>query len=200
MTVEKINPEILERFSSNPGTPIPGQSLTNDPDTPYPWEQPPKFTKYQDALDYLVSELLEEDRVLSLLDNISKGVPISDMTYLILKQGFGAGLFNPDLMLMLAEPLMYFMMAIAEKSGISYVLYEGEHYEKDEPEEDEGEDLPDMIKSKVPKVSKEELEKVELPESVEKKLEEFEPSQSLLAKQDGTDEQDVANKSLLERG
>ena len=38
MTVEKINPEILERFSSNPGTPIPGQSLTNDPDTPYPWE------------------------------------------------------------------------------------------------------------------------------------------------------------------
>ena len=70
MTVEKINPEILERFSSNPGTPIPGQSLTNDPDTPYPWEQPPKFTKYQDALDYLVSELLEEDRVLSLLDKL----------------------------------------------------------------------------------------------------------------------------------
>ena len=23
---------------------IPGQSLTNDPDDPYPWEKPPEFT------------------------------------------------------------------------------------------------------------------------------------------------------------
>ena len=25
--------------------PIPGQSLTNNPDNPYPWEQPPQFTE-----------------------------------------------------------------------------------------------------------------------------------------------------------
>jgi hypothetical protein len=99
-------------------------------------------------------------------------------------------------MLMLAEPLMYVMMALAEKSGIEYILYEGEHYEDDEfdvDQEDE-EDLPDIIKSKIPQVSKEQLEQVELPESVEQQIEEFKPSDSLLAKPD------EENTSLLERG
>ena len=31
--------------------PIPGQSLTNSPDTPYPWEQPTEFTEIQPAIE-----------------------------------------------------------------------------------------------------------------------------------------------------
>tara|TARA_R100001510_G_C7656270_1_gene216108 strand:- start:4710 stop:5306 length:597 start_codon:yes stop_codon:yes gene_type:complete len=195
-TLQEFNPEVIRQFEGNPGVSIPGQSLTNDPKSPYPWEQPPRFVKHQEALDYIVAELLEEDRVMVILDSISKGVPISDIAFLILRQGFSKGLFNPDLMLMLAEPLMYVMMALAEKSGIEYILYEGEHYEDDEfdvDQEDE-EDLPDIIKSKIPKVSKEKLEQVELPESVEQQIEEFKPSDSLLARPD------EENTSLLERG
>ena len=29
--------------------PIPGQSLTNDPDTSYPWESPPEYVTVEDA-------------------------------------------------------------------------------------------------------------------------------------------------------
>ena len=195
-TLQEFNTEVIRQFGGNPGVSIPGQSVTNDPKSPYPCEQPPRFVKHQEALDYIVAELLEEDRVMVILDSISKGVPISDIAFLILRQGFSKGLFNPDLMLMLAEPLMYVMMALAEKSGIEYILYEGEHYEDDEfdvDQEDE-EDLPDIIKSKIPKVSKEQLEQVELPESVEQQIEEFKPSDSLLARPD------EENTSLLERG
>ena len=31
--------ELVDPFSK----PVPGQSLTNDPDNPYPWESPPEF-------------------------------------------------------------------------------------------------------------------------------------------------------------
>jgi len=42
-------------------------------------------------------------------------------------------MWNPDLMLMLAEPVMFMLIAFAEKASIDYVLYEGEE------EEEEGE-------------------------------------------------------------
>ena len=33
--------------------PIPGQSLTRDPENPLPFEQPPQFVDKTDALEYL---------------------------------------------------------------------------------------------------------------------------------------------------
>lgn len=205
-SIQEFEPEVLQQFTENPGVSIPGQSLTNDPDNPYPWEQSPKYTKHQEALDYIVSELLEEDRLYTVMDSVSKGVPVSDIAYMVLRKGFSNGLFNPDLMLILAEPLMYVIIALAEKSGVEYVLYEGEHLEEDEFEMDdtEDEDLPDIIKQKLRKpsglaqsmqetITRESLEKVELPESVEEKIEEFEPSESLLARQE------PEQKGLLER-
>jgi hypothetical protein len=31
--------------------PVPGQSLTNSPDTPYPWEQAPEISTQREAID-----------------------------------------------------------------------------------------------------------------------------------------------------
>ena len=41
--------------------PIPGQSLTNNPDNPYPWEQPPQFTELQPAIDALFIDMTEPE-------------------------------------------------------------------------------------------------------------------------------------------
>ena len=46
---------------SGQGGPIPGQSLVNDPDQPYPWEQPPEFSNPRDALDYMVGLIFQPD-------------------------------------------------------------------------------------------------------------------------------------------
>ena len=51
--------------------PIPGQSLTNSVDNPYPWEGPPEFTKVDEAIDAIVTNLLtEEGKLLSVIEVI----------------------------------------------------------------------------------------------------------------------------------
>ena len=106
-------------------------------------------------------------------------------------------------MLLLAEPLIFVLMAISEKSGVEYILYEGENEEEEFDEEDVS-DLPDMLKEKLKtnqdlaetiqqNITRESLQDVELPESVEEQVEQFEPSDSLLERNQQND------KSLLER-
>jgi hypothetical protein len=137
------------------------------------------------------------------MDSVSKGVPLTDIAYLILRKAFSKGFINPDLMLLLAEPLIFVLMAISEKSGVEYILYEGENEEEEFDEEDVS-DLPDMLKEKLKtnpdlaetiqqNITRESLQDVELPESVEEQVEQFEPSDSLLERNQQND------KSLLER-
>ncbi len=54
-----INPDELINVEAFGGRtpferPIPGQSLTNDPDTKYPWEQPPMYTDIETAVMSIV--------------------------------------------------------------------------------------------------------------------------------------------------
>ena len=110
--MQEKNQEAINNFAAFQGA-IPGQSLTNDPDQKYPWEQPPRITNQQEALDYMTSEILEEENLFPIMRAVSKGVPIGDIVSLMLQQAFQAGLINPDLMLLLLEPLHFVLMAIA---------------------------------------------------------------------------------------
>ena len=42
---EELDPKGVEAISQA-GRPIPGQSLTNSPDAPYPWEGSSRFTNF----------------------------------------------------------------------------------------------------------------------------------------------------------
>lgn len=105
---------------------IPGQSLSNDPNSPYPFEAAPEFTVQREALEYLFDLITDEERYTDLLSFIAKGVPIMELTQAILFKGFSEGKWNPDLMFLLAEPLAYMMMALAERQGIDYIIYNEE--------------------------------------------------------------------------
>tara|TARA_X000001388_G_scaffold61873_2_gene47572 strand:- start:5230 stop:5832 length:603 start_codon:yes stop_codon:yes gene_type:complete len=123
-------------FLANNGRPIPGSSLTNSPDTPYPWEQAPQFTELSPAIDSLFLELTEPEAYHSVMDLVRNGVPVGDIAQVILTDGFQKGMFNPDLMMLLVEPTMYMIIAFAEKAGIDdYITYQGE--EDEEPDEEE---------------------------------------------------------------
>ena len=50
--MEEYNQEAINAFSQA-GRPIPGQSLTSNPDEPRQWEGPPDFTNFKEALDYI---------------------------------------------------------------------------------------------------------------------------------------------------
>ena len=103
---EEYNQQGIDAYV-NASRPIPGQSLTDNPDQAYPWESPPEFTDFRRAFDYLAEELLEEDVYVPLMVAMGQGVPISDITIQLLQRGFQEGKWNPDLFLMLLEPTMY---------------------------------------------------------------------------------------------
>ena len=112
--MEEYNQEGVEAIVSA-GKPIPGQSLTTNPDAPRPFEGPTEYTKFKDALDYVAAELLQEEVYTQVVLALGDGVSVTDMATQIGYVGFREGKWNPDLMLLLMEPLMYLLMSLCEK-------------------------------------------------------------------------------------
>jgi len=109
---------------------IPGEGMSNDPENPYSFEQAPEFSVHREALEYLFVTITDEEKYTDILIAIEQGVPIMELTQVILFKGFTEGKWNPDLMMLLAEPLAFMLMALAERQGIDYVIT------RDDAEED----------------------------------------------------------------
>jgi hypothetical protein len=123
------------QFQAKMKRPLPGQSLTNDPENPAPFERPPEYTSVHEASEYLFLNMIEKESYIPLMQALASGVPVMELTQLVLFTGFQEGKWNPDLMVLLAEPVAYMLIALAEKSDIDVVFYRGE--EEDEAEEEE---------------------------------------------------------------
>ena len=181
------------KFLSTNGRPIPGESLTNSPDAPYPWEQPTQFTELEPAIDALFIELTEPEAYPSIINLVDNKVPLGDIAQIILTDGFQKGMWNPDLLLLLIEPTMYMIMALAEKAGImDAVVYQGE----EEDEEDENNEQLSNIEKAMDIAQDRVVPKAKagvIPKDIETKLAEFTPPEqpSLLEKPD------VQRNSLL---
>ena len=130
---EKIIDTQYEKANVNPfNAPTPGESLTSSPDMPHAWERPPEFTEQDVAMEEIYMEITSDDNLMPLIDIINDGVPLDQLAQVILYRGYTQGKFNPDLMLMLAEPTIYLLIAIADYADIKdYVLYEGEEDDPD---------------------------------------------------------------------
>lgn len=104
------------------GSVIPGQSLTNDPDKPYAWETPPEFTNPHEAIDYILVTLLEPETIKNISKSLTAGASLIDITNVLLYSGFTGGKWTPDLMILLMEPTIYILMAIAERLDVEYLI------------------------------------------------------------------------------
>jgi hypothetical protein len=113
-------------FLATQGAPVPGESLTNSPDQAYAWEQAPQFTSVQPALDATFLELTEPDAYHELVKLMRQGVPIGQLTDIIIYKGFTSGLWNPDLAMLLLEPMMYLLIALATHAGIDEPVLDDE--------------------------------------------------------------------------
>ena len=187
----------------NRGRPIPGQSLTNDPEQPSIWEKPPEFTVPREALHYLFEKLLDPPVAENTLVSLINGVGVIDIASIMLYTGFIEGKWSPDLMLLLAEPTLYMIMALAEKAEVDYILDTGDNKVREAtPTEQissmkEGNTYLDSLRFKaaegvseqsIPKELREEIAQLELPSSLLEKVQAQEPKPE-------TDE-----NSLLARG
>lgn len=190
MKPQQYDQEGLE-FLGQMQRPIPGQSLTNSPDSPYPWEQPPEFTEIQPAIESLYVSLTEDDAYEAIVDLIDADNTIADAAQVVLYAGFQEGLWNPDLMTLLIEPTMYLIMGLVERAG--RLEYKIDREPEVEDEEDKLEKVTAMEKllSKAAVQAEEDkvsgVQKGVLPKEIETKLKEIKVPESLLAP-DNTEE------------
>lgn len=139
--------QTFEQEQSKMMRPIPGQSMTNDPANPGPYEQAPRFTNFHEASEYMWDNLTEEAQYVKLMTGISKGVPIMSIVQVILFNEFQQGTFNPDLMMMMIEPTAFMLIALAERLDLDIQI-------TNDDDEDEEEELFGV------KVEEEKLEKL----------------------------------------
>lgn len=157
--------------------PIPGQSLTNDPNNPLPFEGPPVFTKKKEATEEIFTNLIREDVYPLVIDALADGVPVMDLTKVLLFEGFREGKWNPDLFLLLIEPTAYMIMALAERAEIDFRI-------DNDPDPDE-EVAASQVGKKFEMVKKSiqgsKVKSGVIPKEIEKQIEEL-PVESLLSK------------------
>jgi len=130
---EKIKVNQFEEVGVNPfNAPIPGESLTASPETPKSWERPPETTDQDDAMMAVYMALTQQTTLRQLVKIIDDGVPLDEIAQVVLYKGYTEGKYNPDMMLNLAEPTIYLLIAIADYADIKdYVLYSEEEDDPD---------------------------------------------------------------------
>ena len=137
---ERLKTNQFDESGVNPfNAPVPGESLTSSPETPKAWERPPQYTDEEEAMRAVYMVLTEQDTLRGLIEIISEGAALDELAQIVLYKGYTEGKYTPDLMLLLAEPTIYLLIAIADYAEIKdYVLYEGEEDDPDTmiPEDD----------------------------------------------------------------
>ena len=125
--INKTEPNEFEKANVNPfNSPVPGEALTQSPEQRLPWEQPPRHTEVKPVMEEIFLQITEKENLIELLGLFMKKQPVDEIAQVILYKGATSGLFNMDLMLMLVEPTMYLLIAIAEEYDIEPVIYEGQ--------------------------------------------------------------------------
>ncbi len=113
--------------------PIPGSSLTGDPQNPRSWETPAEFNTEEEALKSIFMSLTKEENHDQLLNSLRDGNPIEMVVQVLLFKGFQEGKWSPDLMLLLIEPTVYIVMWLADQAGIDATLdSDGDNWDEDE--------------------------------------------------------------------
>ena len=178
------------------GRPIPGQSLTNAPDQPYNWEKSSEYTNPKEAMLYVFETLTVPETTENLLISLKNGVGVIDIASITLYSGFLEGKWSPDLMLLLMEPTMYMIMALAEKADINYSLEAGDDGVQEVSPEFKIADLNDKISIQDAKLkAAQKASPQSVPQDVRKIIEEIELAPSLLERV----EEETQSKSLLGR-
>ena len=195
--IEIKNQEVLDHLGKFEG-PVPGQSLTANPDEPKDWERPPTHTTLNASLNSLFDFMTEEETYIEIVSALGQGMPVTGMTQMLLQDGFQKGAWNPDLMMQLIEPTMYMIMSMAEKAGVKYRVDEEDNPEAEDASEEEVArmftDLADIAEGRMKDTTKEEV----LPKEIIERLETIAVPESLLARPEI--EEPIETDSLLARG
>lgn len=101
--------------------PIPGENWTSDPKD-YPWHRPPDFVDLDEAVNYFLTTLEDEeqqDAVLALLD---MGFDVATITDIIITKGIQDGRWSVDLGILLSGPISHVIVLLAKGRGEKFEM------------------------------------------------------------------------------
>jgi hypothetical protein len=115
-----------------------------------------------------------------VVDALREGLPVGEMAEQILFEGFAQGQWNPDLMLLLVEPTMYILIALADMADV-----EPRIDDNDDPDPEE--EITQL--EKVIELAKEKVVSSQVPVAIKSKVEKLTENikpkeQSLLSKEE----------------
>tara|TARA_B110000908_G_C10217575_1_gene433566 strand:- start:636 stop:1133 length:498 start_codon:yes stop_codon:yes gene_type:complete len=99
--------------------PIPGESLTSELGS-RPWDQPPKYTTEEEALDYYIPRLSNPKLTAPMLDIIEDGVSITSVAEMVQSTGVMQGLHTIDVGLLISPVIVELLVTQAEIAEIDY--------------------------------------------------------------------------------
>lgn len=103
--------------------PIPGISLTTDPDNPMPHDKPPEYTNLHKALNFIFENAIEEENYTQFIKLMADGFPLMEVVQTVLFSGFYEGKWNFALMQLLIEPTTYIFLALCERADIDPTFF-----------------------------------------------------------------------------
>lgn len=97
--------------------PIPGQSLTDQPKN-WPWENPPEMADPEEATQYYINKLADEEIMDDLTVLLGSDMPVAPFVKTLLTMGVMNGLHSIDVSIIIAPVIHAFIKAAMTSYGI----------------------------------------------------------------------------------
>lgn len=101
--------------------PIPGENYTTDTKN-FPWHRPPQYTHPDDAIEYAIKWILDDERSDGYMTMLEIGWSIVDVTQMFIMNGVGKGLWTFDMGLIIAGPVSHLLVIMARGYDIDFDL------------------------------------------------------------------------------
>ena len=99
--------------------PIPGQSLTDEPNN-FAWERPPEITDPDEAVVFHLDRLSEKPIVDSVLHLLQMGFPVDVLTRSILTGAVGSGMHSIDVSLLISPVIEEEIAYMGTTAGVKF--------------------------------------------------------------------------------
>ena len=125
--------------------PIPGQSLTDEPNN-FAWERPPEITDPDEAVVFHLDRLSEKPIVDSVLHLLQMGFPVDVLTRSILTGAVGSGMHSIDVSLLISPVIEEEIAYMGTTAGVKFKNTFGNDETDDEIQEKK---LKDVVMSRL---------------------------------------------------
>jgi hypothetical protein len=105
----------------NFNAPIPGQSLTSNPENNV-WQRPPQYPTVEEAVNYYMQLLLNEDYTSDLLDVIEMKIPLTAIANSLQLGSVMTGKHTVDVGLLCLPVIIEILITMAELSNVDYFI------------------------------------------------------------------------------